>query len=151
LACALGCWLTAAAVACGPKHDPATPTLPDVPFDQLDHDQKIQLMKYVIVPKMRPLFQGHDAQKFAQFGCKTCHGPAADNGEFHMPNDLLPKLNFADMSKFKQADIDFMTNEVKPTMAKLLKLPEHTPQNKEGFGCLDCHAAAPAAGATPTE
>ena len=132
--------LAAAAAACGPKPDPATPALPDVPFDQLDHDQKIVFMKQVVTPKMRPLFQGHDAQKFAEFGCKTCHGPDADSGEFHMPNDLLPKLNLADTSKFKARDLEFMQSEVKPTMAKLLRQQEHTPENTDGFGCLNCHA-----------
>lgn len=131
-------------VACGPKPGPdeagsATVALPDVPFEQLDHDQKIQFMKQVVVPTMAPMFQRHDAEKFAAFGCKTCHSEAADRGHFHMPNDKLPKLNFADLRKFEQHDIDFMTNEIKPMMAKLLQEPEHTAEEPQGFGCLHCH------------
>jgi hypothetical protein len=123
----------------GPGPGSAVVTIPDVPFDQLDHDQKLQLMKQVVVPTMGPIFKKHDAQRYATFGCKTCHGDSADRGEFHMPNDELPKLNFADMSKFEPASIEWMKRDVKPTMAKLLKLPEHTEENPDGFGCLECH------------
>ena len=78
----------------------AVAALPDVPFDDLDHDQQIQFMKERVVPTMAPLFQQHDAEEFKDFGCKTCHGPGAEKGEFEMPNNELPKLTFADMSKF---------------------------------------------------
>jgi len=118
-----------------------TPVLPDVAFDSLDHDQRIQFMKEQVVPTMTPLFQKHDADKYRTFGCKTCHGEAADKGEFHMPNDKLPKLNFQDMSKFKPADIEWMKNDVKPAMAKLLRESEFSPENPQGFGCLHCHTA----------
>jgi hypothetical protein len=136
--------LAAAAAACGPKNvggggDPALAAVPDVPFDQLNHDQKYTVMKYRVMPAMRTLFRSYDPEKFAQIDCKTCHGPAVDRDEYHMPNDELPKLNFANLAKYKQADLDFMKNQVKPKMAKLLKLPEHTEQNPEGFGCLNCH------------
>jgi cytochrome c553 len=134
-----------AVLACGPKPGPedgsgsATAVLPDVPFEQLDHDQKIQFMKQQVMPTMRQLFQAHDGAKYANFGCKTCHGADADRGHFHMPNDNLPKLNFQNMNKFQQRDIDFMKNEVKPVMAQMLKEPEHGPDNPRGFGCLHCH------------
>ena len=138
--------LLLAIVACGPKPPGgggpgpgATAVLPDVPFEQLDHDQRIQFMKQVVVPAMKPLFQSHAPGKYASFGCKTCHGEAADRGEFHMPSDKIPKISFADMSKFQQADIEWMKTEIKPTMARLLKEPEHSPENPRGFGCLHCH------------
>lgn len=132
--------------ACGPKPGAntgggASAVLPDVPFESLDHDQRIQFMKEQVVPTMTPLFQKHDAEKYKDFGCKTCHGEDAAKGEFHMPNDKLPKLNFADMSKFKPADVEWMKNEIKPTMARLLREPEFSQENPQGFGCLHCHTA----------
>ena len=136
--------------ACGSKSSSTTtPTgegqgsavaaLPDVPFEDLDHDQQIQFMKERVVPTMAPLFQQHDAEEFKDFGCKTCHGPGAEKGEFEMPNNELPKLTFADMSKFKKEDIEWMSKVIKPEMAKLLKEPEYSPENPEGFGCGHCH------------
>lgn len=117
----------------------ATAVLPDVPFEELDHDQRIEFMKQTVVPTMMPLFQQHDPEEFKDFGCKTCHGEGADQGEFHMPNDGLPKLNFADMSKFEPEEVEWMTRTIKPTMAQLLREPEYSEQNPQGFGCLHCH------------
>jgi hypothetical protein len=114
--------------------------LPDVPFEQLDHQQRLRFMEQVVVPAMTPIFQRHDPQEFATFGCKTCHGEGAERGEFHMPNDKLPKLSFSDMSKFEQRDLEWMKTQVKPTMARLLQEQEHSPQTPQGFGCLHCHS-----------
>ena len=41
-------------------------------------------MKEKVTPAMAPLFQQHDASEFADFGCKTCHGPGAEKGEFEI-------------------------------------------------------------------
>ena len=108
-------------------------------FDEMNHDQRIEFMKTTVVPAMAPLFQKHDAEKFKDFGCKTCHGAAAADGQFTMPNEELPVLDFADMSKWKPADLEWMNKEIKPTMAKLLGEAEYSDTNPKGFGCLECH------------
>lgn len=132
----------------GHDHDHAmgggTPgPLPDVPFDSLDHEQRIQFMKEKVVPTMEPLFKNHDPKKYAEFGCKTCHGDGAAQGKFDMPNDKLPKLFGPSMDKFKKEDVEWMGKEIKPTMAKLLQQPEFSQENPKGFGCLECHTAEP--------
>jgi len=137
------------AVACGsraaqPAPDPkvvAQPTLPDVPFADLDLEQRAEFMKQKIVPAMMPLFRKHAPAKYPEIGCPTCHGEGAAHGDFDMPNEKLPVLDFADMSKFKPEDIEWMKSTIKPTMARLLREPEHTADNPGGFGCLDCHTA----------
>jgi cytochrome c553 len=136
-------------VACGSK-PPTTTTpkadeeavvvLPDVPFDKLDHDQRIAFMKQKVVPVMKPLYQKHDAKDFAEFGCKTCHGDDVKDGHFDMPNPKLPKLNFKDHnSKYKKEDLEWMGKEIMPTMGKILDLPLYSEANPKGFGCLACH------------
>lgn len=125
-----------------PAEGPATAALPNVPFEQLDHDQQIQFMKEKVVPAMKPLFQKHDAVEYAEFGCKTCHGEGAEKGEFEMPFAGLPQLDFADLSKFDKADLEWMGTVIKPEMAALLGESEYTPENPTGFGCLHCHTAA---------
>ncbi len=121
----------------------AAKPLPDVPFDSLDHEQRIQFMKEVVLPTMEPLFKGHDATKYAEFGCKTCHGPSAEQGKFDMPNEGLPKLFGPGMAKFKKEDLEWMGKEIKPTMARLLKQTEYSESNPKGFGCLECHTMEP--------
>jgi hypothetical protein len=125
-----------------PKEEPAkVVVLPDVPFEKLDHEQRIEFMKQKVVPVMKPIFQSHDATKYAEFSCVTCHGKQALEGHFDMPSTETPKLNFKDMSKWKPADLEWMGKVVKPTMAKLLGEAEYTPENPTGFGCLNCHTA----------
>jgi mono/diheme cytochrome c family protein len=137
------------AVACGskapapvepkPADASATMVLPDVPFDKLDHEQKIAFMKQKVMPAMKPVFQNHDPKAFAEFRCTVCHGDGAKEGHFDMPNPKLPKLNFKDMSKFKKEDVEWMGKEVMPTMGKVLNLTLYSPDNPTGFGCLACH------------
>src|SRR4051812_37318882 len=103
--------LVVIAAACG-SAAPASPTtpkgpegtdahaevvLPDVPFAQLDHAQQVAFMKQNVMPVMKPLFQRHDPKAFEKFGCSTCHGEQAKDGEFDMPNGKLPKLDFNDL------------------------------------------------------
>jgi hypothetical protein len=117
----------------------ASAVLPDVPFEDLDHDQRVEFMKQKVVPTMKPIFQGHDPTDFAGFGCQTCHGDGFKQGNFEMPNPRLPKLNFANMGKFKREDVEWMKQQVYPTMGKLLRIPLQSADNPKGFSCLNCH------------
>lgn len=123
--------------------DTAAAALPDVAFDKLDHDQQIEFMKQKVVPAMKPIFQNHDAKKYAEFGCTTCHGDQAKEGHFDMPNANLPKISYAKeyYAKFKPEDLQWMGKDVMPTMAGLLKMPPSftDPAPKQGFGCAGCH------------
>jgi len=144
---AAACGSKSPATTTTPSGDSAVVALPDVPFEKLEHEQKIAFMKQKVMPVMKPLFQAHDAKDFAEFGCQTCHGEQAKDGHFDMPNPKLPKLNFNDMSKFKKEDLEWMHNDIEPAMGKVLNLPLYSKENPKGFGCLACHTME---GAAPT-
>jgi len=128
-------------VACGGRHpevegergqipdDVVGP--PNVPWSELDHEQRAKFMRRVVVPTMKPLFQAFDPTRFRTFQCTTCH---RRGGDFHMPNPALfalparPEQMPADKAEW----VKFMTSEVRPEMAKLLGLSESE------FGCR-CH------------
>ena len=93
--------------------------LPDVPFARLDHDQRAEFMKQKVVPALQPIFQRHDAAKYAEFGCPTCHGR---NDRYEMPNPALPKAEHS----------EWMQQDVQPVMNELLAAPA-------SFGCRGCH------------
>src|SRR6476661_1853560 len=101
-------------ISCGGKPPPTAQTssaravLPDVPFDKLDVDQKKQFMGEKVMPAMKPIFQHHDPHDFAKFQCETCHGKGAPHDRFDMPHPDLPKLDFANMSKWKSEDLEWM-------------------------------------------
>ncbi len=110
-------------------------------FDKLSHDEKMEFMKTKVVPAMKKEFQAFDAKRYANFGCKTCHGKDPKKSKYKMPNPELPKLDFAALKAGKQKPkvAEFMGKVVKPKMAEILQQPEYTEQNPKGFGCLECH------------
>jgi hypothetical protein len=127
-----------------PREGNAAAVLPDVPFEDLDHDQRVEFMKQKVVPTMKPIFQAHDPKDFADFGCQTCHGDGFKQGNFEMPNPKLPKLDFANIGKYKREDVEWMKTQVFPTMGKLLRIPLQSADNPKGFNCLNCHTAGQA-------
>lgn len=107
-------------------------------WETLDLDARKQFMRELVVPTMRPLFQAYDADRFAAFSCKTCHGSGVQAGDFHMPSSDLPVLNSAP-SEEQKPTADFMKAIVKPKLAELLGM-----QEAGGLRCGSCHPSAAA-------
>ena len=145
----LAACLALAACGWGSRASPATTTppahevLPDVAFGDLDRGQKLEVMKQKVMVAMATAFRTHDGNRFARFDCATCHGPGAAQDRFDMPNPQLPRLVrhelSAGTSQFKAEDIRWMTDEITPAMADLLRLPRSSPATPNGFGCDACH------------
>jgi hypothetical protein len=117
-------------------------------WKDMTHEQKMAVMKSKVLPKMSDDFQGVDKKKYAEFGCKTCHGEGAKDGGFKMPNPKLPKLptdpaGFKALAAKKPDIMKFMGEKVKPDMANLLGVEQFEPgKNESGFGCYNCHEKA---------
>lgn len=120
-------------------------------WDDMTPEQRGRFMAEVVVPQMRPVFQQHDAERYASFGCVTCHGENAHDVGFRMPNGLHP-LTHADITAtFQSQDpsATWMTQQVWPQMAALLNEPQFDPQTGTGFSCMNCHANGEPAAAAP--
>ena len=96
-------------------------------------------MKARVAPTMGPVFQAANPTHYADFGCKTCHGP-----EYRNPHDYLPKLTMKDgnITAFaeKPQIAKFMAESVVPKMASAMGLPPYDHETGQGFGCGGCHA-----------
>ena len=118
--------------------DPAAAAVPSVWSDSMPKEQQMAFMKTKIVPAMGPVFTAHDATKYADFGCKTCHGPA-----YKDPHEFLPHLTLqnGNLTAFKEkpAVAKFMAESVSPKMADAMGLPHFDPKTMQGFGCGGCH------------
>ncbi len=113
-------------------------------WDGMGKEERINVMKTMVMPKMGELFKAHDGKKFKEITCKTCHGPGAKDGNFKMPNAGLPKLNAKDgfkkhMDKAHADITKFMMTKVVPEMAGILGKPVYDPATHTGFGCGGCH------------
>jgi hypothetical protein len=117
---------------------PAKAELPAEWTEGMSKDQQVAFMKAKVMPKMGPAFQKHDGKRYAEFSCKTCHGP-----NYKEPKEFLPKLTmkggkitaFAD----KPAVSKFMAEVVVPEMASAMGKKPYDPATHQGFGCAGCH------------
>jgi hypothetical protein len=104
----------------------------------LSKEQQAAYMKTKVMPAMTPVFKGHDATKYADFGCKTCHGHP-----FQDPHDFLPHLTFSGgaLTQFKdKPEISkWMHEQVEPGMAVAMGQQPYDMKTNTGFGCKGCH------------
>ena len=117
-----------------------------VAWADMTPEQRGAYMRDTVVPAMAPLFQAVDAEEYAEFGCRDCHGENARDVQFQMPNGVHP-LNPADIPAVFQSDepmAQLMTQSVWPRMAELLGQEPFDPETGTGFSCMNCHATAEA-------
>jgi len=118
---------------------PVVPPNATKTWPEMTGDERAAHMHEVVAPAMRTAFQAHDAQRFADFGCKTCHGPGEQDGTFAMPNPALPYLDASLVyRKHRKATPEitkFMWKTVEPRMGELMGLPH----GDRGVHCFTCH------------
>ena len=121
-----------------PPAPTAAAPLPAAWNDAMPPEQKVAFMKANVAPRMAKVFQGANAQHYAEFGCKTCHGPDRKD-----PKEFLPKLTMkgGKLTAFEEKPqiAKFMAEKVVPEMATALGMTPFNPATKTGFGCMGCH------------
>jgi len=146
--------LAVALIACGGGQPaPATPAEPgaapaaegeaagaDLKWsDDMPVKDKGVFMKKKVLPEMAKLFKEFDAKEYADFSCKTCHGPQMKP----KPIDFLPELHVKGETLLEAAEhpemAKFMGEKVSPAMADLFGKPHFDPATHQGFGCNGCH------------
>ena len=114
-----------------------------IDWEKMSHNERMEHMKQVVLPTMKPEFQRFGPSRYADFACTTCHGPGAQRGEFDMPSDALPKLppngDFAKLPADQGPAVEFMLKTVVPKMADALGMTPFDPATGQGFGCYACH------------
>ncbi len=117
----------------------AADALPSTWSDSMSKDQQMAFMKTKVIGPLGQTFKDHDKARYADFSCKTCHGPQYQN-----PHAFLPhlKLEGENLTAFKTDPevAKFMHEKVVPAMAKAMGMPEYDMKTHTGFGCGGCHA-----------
>lgn len=118
-----------------------------VSWSTMDRGERLDYMTDEVEPTMREIFQTRDAQRYAAFGCPSCHGPDPEGTDYAMPAFLgpLPLDGTLEAAQMRDpAMTAFMLDEVFPTMAELLDEEKfHETDAPDGFRCVRCHLVAP--------
>lgn len=123
--------------AAGPSEPVAAEEEPgsaDVPWEEKDHQQRMEHMGLVVYPAMKEVFQGNDGERFAEFKCQTCHGDDAKEVNYHMPNAVVPLSKDDPIAAGNDMDPEmtkFMMETVVPTMTENMA--------GEQINCFSCH------------
>lgn len=126
-----------------PLTETAAPVaIPDSWQPGMTTEQQIAYMKEKVIPAMTPVFQGYDAETYADFGCETCHG-----SEYKTPTEYLPTLTMKDgqLLAFEEYPevAKMMAEKVVPAMAAALGMEPYNAETQQGFGCGGCHSIEP--------
>jgi hypothetical protein len=144
--------LTLTLIACGPAAPPAAEPAADTSsaasasampttalYSTMTKEQKLDHMKTVVMPTMKKVFQEHDAQKYADFGCKTCHGDKKQDPRQVQHELTLSGDGFEKLMASKPEMTKFMREQVTPAMAAIMKEKPYDPVTHKGYGCGGCH------------
>lgn len=110
------------------------PGSPDVPWEEKDHQQRMEHMGLVLYPAMKEVFQGQDGERWAEFKCQTCHGDDAKEVNYEMPNAIVPLSGDDPIAAGNDMDPEmtkFMLEVVVPAMNENMA--------GEKINCLSCH------------
>lgn len=118
---------------------------PPKPWGEMTGAERKAYMRDVVVPTLEPLFLAYDAERFASFGCRTCHGASARQRAYAMPSPELFALHPSGtpeqkrLVEEKEEAARFMFNAVTPTMRQLLGAQPYDAATATGFSCFSCH------------
>lgn len=155
LALALGCGGPSGGAGTTPEGESDRVPSPPRPWAEMSGDEHRAWMVEEVLPRMTVAFQAHDAERYANFGCATCHGPGARERGFEMPSPALPALYPTGSPEQQQMVrehgdmVRFMFNRVLPPMQTLLGAADFDAETQQGFSCYACHPHAGEPGTTP--
>lgn len=138
---------TSSANTAGGSQDDVIPS-PPKPWDEMTFAEQQGWMAAEVLPRVGPMFESFDGERFAGFSCDGCHGASMQERGFEMPNPDILALHPTgsdEQHQMVQAHpqmVRFMFNQVLPTMQKLLGAEDFDVETQEGFSCYACHPSA---------
>lgn len=130
--------------------EPPSGEVPSPPkaWAEMTRGERQSWMVAEVLPRMAPLFEEYDAQRFADFDCAGCHGDDAAARNWAMPNPNIMALHPTGspeqlrMVEEQRPMVTFMFQKVLPTMQTLLGAEAYDAETGTGFSCYACHPRA---------
>lgn len=113
---------------------------PETPWGEMSMQEREFYMIGKVLPVTKEMFQAHDPETYAGFGCESCHGEDMREREFAMPSPDLPAVPepgsnaYESMKRGLPELVRFMEEDVTPSVQSMLGV--------ETFTCHDCHPSA---------
>ena len=110
---------------------------PAATWDDMSHGDREMDMVSRFHPIFRELFNNHDGERYAEFGCGNCHGEDMSERDFAMPSLHLPPVAAAGSAEYEHEReehpemVEFMETDVTPAMQTML--------GEADFTCNGCH------------
>jgi hypothetical protein len=130
-----------------PRSTPPTGEIPGPPkpWAEMDRGERQSWMVAEVLPRIGPMFEEFDAQRFEGFDCAGCHGADAAARNWAMPNPSILALHPTGSPEQQQMVqehpemVRFMFNRIVPAMQTLLGAEPFDAETGEGFSCYACH------------
>ena len=119
-----------------------------MPWEEMSHEDQGAWMAQEVMPRLGPMFEQYDPERYAGFTCQGCHGASAQERGFEMPNPDIMALHPTGTPEQQQMVQDhpemvrFMFTKVLPTMQTLLGASPYDEATQTGFSCYACHPSA---------
>ena len=111
---------------------------PERPWSEMSHEDREMDMVGRFLPIMGEVFQEHDATRYQNFACESCHGSDMRERNFAMPSPRLPAVPMAGTPEYQTLAtaapeaVRFMEEHVTPPMQTMLGMGAT-------FTCNGCH------------
>jgi len=116
---------------------------PPRPWAEMSEDEREYYMVAAVLPIAAEDFRAHDAERYANITCATCHGDDGRERGFELPSRYLPRLPAPGSAEWaamtERPAYAFMAEVVTPTVRTQLGMPAYDPATGTGFGCFSCH------------
>ncbi|MDX2019024.1 MAG: hypothetical protein SF187_02190 [Deltaproteobacteria bacterium] len=111
----------------------------DKRWDDMSHEERMEVMKAEVMPRAKELFAALDPAEYADADCTLCHGAGAKEGKFAMPSSEPPSFKMT-MFEDKPEISAFMKDKLVPLLAHATGKQPFDPATGEGdVKCVSCH------------
>ncbi len=117
----------------------------DNEWQYLSFERRHSQMTFLVHPTMMEKFQAFYKTPTPELTCASCHGENAESEGYNRANSDIKPLKPSRVRALYEAGATltplqrFKRDDITPTMARLMGVPQYDPTTGLGFSCFGCH------------